>query len=258
MEETWEISAETFAKACQMVQEGMQLKSGIGTLSEKSVHAALKYCCEPYADSREIKIGGYVADIVGEHGIIEIQSAGFGKLRNKLLTFLPICPVTVVWPCVETLWLRSFDPDTGEVRPRRRSPKHQQPVDVFRELYSIRDLLSMPGFHLKVVSLEVEELRTLTKNRSRKGRWPGYTKIDRFPLSMTGQISVDCPEDWGKFFTLTSALPEIFTSKEFATATGLDWNICRMMLKTFVALGLVEDRGKRGNSLLFQAVADPG
>lgn len=251
MEETWEISPVTFAAACQMVQEGMQLKSGIGTLSEKSVHAALKYCCEPYADSREIKVGGYVADIVGEHGIIEIQSAGFGKLRGKLQAFLPLCPVTVVWPCAETLWLRSFDPETGEVRPRRRSPKHQRPADVFRELYSIRDLLSASGFHLKVVSLEIEELRTLTKSRRRKGRWPGVTKVDRFPLSMYGQISVDTPEDWGKFFSFAAPLPETFTSKEFAAATGLNWDIGRMMLKTFAAMGLAEDRGKRGNSYLF-------
>lgn len=251
MEDTWEISSVTFAAACQMVQEGMQLKSGIGTLSEKSVHAALKYCCEPYSDSREIKVGGYVADIVGEHGIIEIQSAGFGKLRGKLQAFLPLCPVTVVWPCAETLWLRSFDPGTGEVRPRRRSPKHQRPVDVFRELYSIRDLLSTPGFHLKVVSLEIEELRTLTKTRQRKGRWPGVTKVDRFPLSMYGQISVDTSADYGKFFTFTSTLPETFTSKEFAAATGLGWDISRIMLKTFVAMGLAEDRGKKGNSFLF-------
>lgn len=251
MNDTWEISPETFAAACRMVQEGMQLKTGIGTLGEKSVHAALKYCCEPYADSREIKVGGYVADIVGEHGIIEIQSAGFGKLRGKLQAFLPLCPVTVVWPCVETLWLRSFDPETGEVRPRRRSPKHQRPADVFRELYSIRDLINNPGFHLKIISLEIEELRTLTKTRQRKGRRPCVTKVDRFPLSMYSQLSIDTPEDWGKFFSFTSPLPEIFTSKEFAAATGLSWDTSRLMLKTFAAMNLAENCGKRGNSFLF-------
>ncbi len=251
METTWQISPELFAAAVEMVREGHQLKGGIGTLGEKSVHAALKYACQPYADSREIKIGSYVADIVGEHGIIEIQSAGFGKLRGKLEAFLPHSPVTVVWPCTETLWIRSFDPETGEVRPRRRSPKHQRPVDVFRELYSIRDLLTRPGFHLKVVSLEVEELRTTTRSRKPGSRFATADKVDRFPLALLGQLSVDEPEDWHRFYTLSAPLPEPFTVREFAASAGLTPDQARLLLKTFTGMGLAATCGKRGNGVLY-------
>jgi len=248
---SWELSAELFATACEMVRQGHQLKGGIGTLAEKSVHAALKYACEPYADSREVKIGRYVADIVGEHGIIEIQTGSFTPLRGKLAAFLPLCPVTVVWPCVETLWIRSFDPETGEVRPRRRSPKKMQPCDAFQELYRIRDLIAHPNFRLKIISLEVEELRTLTKTIHGRGRHPRPEKIDRFPLAMLGQFSVDDLADWTQFLTFIHPLPEVFTSKEFAAAIGVPWDTGRMMLKTFAAMELAADAGKRGNSFLF-------
>ena len=61
---------------------------GIGTLSEKALHAALKSYYEPDFESREVKVGSFVADIVGENGIIEIQTRGFDRLGRKLDAFL--------------------------------------------------------------------------------------------------------------------------------------------------------------------------
>ena len=69
---------------------------GIGTLAEKALHAALKAYYEPDAESREIALGGFVADIVGEEGIIEIQTRGFDRLCGKLEVFLEAARVTVV------------------------------------------------------------------------------------------------------------------------------------------------------------------
>lgn len=43
-------------------------------------------------------MGGYVADIVGENGVIEIQTRQFNKLLKKLEAFLDYCDVTVVYP----------------------------------------------------------------------------------------------------------------------------------------------------------------
>ena len=55
---------------------------GIGTLSEKALHAALKSYYEPDFESREVKVGSFVADIVGENGIIEIQTRGFDRVTT--------------------------------------------------------------------------------------------------------------------------------------------------------------------------------
>ena len=65
---------------------------GIGTLSEKTVHAILKNYYEPDEDRQEIPIGNYVADIFAGGEIIEIQTRQFDKLRGKLSAFLPCTP----------------------------------------------------------------------------------------------------------------------------------------------------------------------
>ena len=51
--------------------------SGIGTLGEKSVHAVLKAAYEPHGENREVAVGGYVADILGEDGIMGLFTGGF-------------------------------------------------------------------------------------------------------------------------------------------------------------------------------------
>ena len=61
---------------------------GIGTLSEKTLHAVLKMYYEPDEDNHEVAIDGYYADIYNEHGIIEIQTRQLNKLRDKLSVFL--------------------------------------------------------------------------------------------------------------------------------------------------------------------------
>ena len=116
----WLINPEDFAAACRTVAENGRQMAGIGTLGEKSVHAVLKIACDPWAE-REVAIGDYVADVVGERGIIEIQSRRFSAIRPKLESLLRVCPVTVVWPCCEQLWLRTVDAD-GVLSSRRKSP----------------------------------------------------------------------------------------------------------------------------------------
>ena len=90
------MNEETFKQACRRVRDGNQQALGIGTLGEKTLHAVLKYGYEPQEENHETKIGGYVADIVGENGIIEIQTQGFDRLRKKLSAFLEVCDVTAV------------------------------------------------------------------------------------------------------------------------------------------------------------------
>ena len=53
---------------------------GIGTLSEKTLHAVLKAYYEPDEDNQEVAVNGYYADIYNQDGIIEIQTRQLGKL----------------------------------------------------------------------------------------------------------------------------------------------------------------------------------
>lgn len=82
---------------------------GIGTLSEKTVHAILKNYYEPDEDRQEIPIENYVADIFAGGEIIEIQTRQFDKLRGKLSAFLPLYPVTIVYPIPREKWIIWID-----------------------------------------------------------------------------------------------------------------------------------------------------
>ena len=96
---------------------------GIGTLSEKTVHAIFKDYYEPDEDHQEIPIENYVADIYRDGEIIEIQTRQFNRMRGKLQTFLPLYPVTIVYPIPYEKWLIWIDEDSGELSKKRKSPK---------------------------------------------------------------------------------------------------------------------------------------
>ena len=72
---------------------------GIGTLRERSLHAALKdYYAEP-GDRVEEKIAGYWVDICRQSDtgeVVEIQTGSFSSLKRKLEALLPDRPVRVV------------------------------------------------------------------------------------------------------------------------------------------------------------------
>ena len=210
---------------------------------EKTLHAALKAHFEPDPTAHEIRVGPYVADIVGEQGIIEIQTAALHRLRGKLDAFLEVAPVTVVYPVARSKWLLWTDPATGETR-RRKSPKTGGFYDALPEFYQIKSLLRRPGLRLVVVLVDMEEHR-LRGTASRKG----YTRIERVPLSLAGRLDLQCPADWAAFVPSGLACP--FTSKEYAKAARLSVGQAQKALLVLTEVGAVVREGKRGNAILY-------
>jgi hypothetical protein len=208
------------------------LASGIGTLNEHSVHAFLKRYYETDSVAHEIKIGRYIADIVGEHGIIEIQTGSFDRLKNKLKAFCEVTSVTVVYPIyVET---RKVFPESGR---KYTSPKKGSIYDFFSEIYKISDILPNDNITFKLALLEVDEYRTLVgKKKSRV--------TDRVVTGFTGEITLGGFSDWGIF--LPPDLPEIFTSKQFAKLTKTGGIVVWGILKTLTEIGILTcDKSKR-------------
>ena len=95
-------------------------RHGIGTLSEKTVHAVLKNYYAPDEDTQEIPIENYVADIYADGEIIEIQTRNFNTMRNKLQAFLPLYPVTIVYPVPNEKWIIWIDEESGELSQKRK------------------------------------------------------------------------------------------------------------------------------------------
>ena len=77
-----------FADACQKIIAKERETNGIGTLKEKTMHAVLKNFYEPDVSHQEIKVDRFVADILRDNEIIEIQTRSFNAMRKKLSVFL--------------------------------------------------------------------------------------------------------------------------------------------------------------------------
>ena len=79
------IDTERFERARGRVIGIERQRLGIGTLSEKTVHAVLKNYYAPDEDMHEIPIENFVADIFDGEAVIEIQTRSFQNMRGRSL-----------------------------------------------------------------------------------------------------------------------------------------------------------------------------
>lgn len=242
---------EKYFYALSKVLDGEHKRAGIGTYGEKTVHSVLKNYFEPFEDSHEQKVGGFVADIVGENGIIEIQTAGFDRLRKKLAAFLEVSDVTVVYPIPLNKWLIPIDPETGRVGRKRKSPKKGSPYDIFPELYKIKPFLPNERLHFCIVMLDVEEYRQPPETTGlRRGRRKGSTRYDRIPIALCDELHFDKLSDW--LYFVPNGLESEYTSHDFAEKARVHTSVAQLVLNILTALGVTERIGKQGRSYLYR------
>ena len=223
--------------------------SGIGTLGERSLHAALKYYYEPLEDFHEIEVGRFVADIKRGDKITEIQTQGFDKLRRKLALFLQEYEVTVVFPVAHVKYIEWVDEKTGELKKQRKSPKRGSCYDTFWELYKIKQYLSHPNLKLRIILLEVTE-RRFENPKNRKG----YSRLDTLPHSVSGEMALNKAGDYVKLIPAT--LEVEFTTQDFAKAAGINDRHAWSALNILQHVGVVENVGKRGRGNLYRRIGD--
>lgn len=220
---------------------------GIGTLSEKTVHAILKNYYEPDEDHQEIPIENYVADIYRDEEIIEIQTRQFNRMRDKLNTFLSLYPVTIIYPIPRQKWLIWIDEESGELSQKRKSPSRGTPYIAFEELYKIKMYLKDPNLRIKLVMMDIEEYKML--NGWSKDKKKGSTRYDRIPLEIVEEIDIKCREDYMQL--VPYELPAEFTSKEFASSAHINISLAQTALNILYHVGILTRIGKRGNQYLY-------
>ncbi len=233
-----------FEEACRRVSEGKRLVKGIGTESEGSVHAVLKNYFETDHDSQETSVGRFIADIVGENGIIEIQTSHFKNLREKLRAFLPVAHVTVVYPVFTNKRLVEIDPDGSVIR-ARRSPQKGTPYSIFREVYQISEFLSDSSLSFVIMVLECDEYRRKGENGH-----IGTSVIDRFPTRLVDQINIDSPRDWEKL--IPGLTEKELISPELARIQHIPGNYASAALASLYKAGILDRLGKRGRSYVYR------
>lgn len=241
------MDAAAFDCACARAAALHKGANGIGTLGEKSLHAALKFYFEPDESCHELPLGGFVADIIGEYGVIEIQTRSLRKLVRKLDAFLEACPVTVVHPLCKEKYLVWHNPD-GTVAARRKSNAHAALWHALPELYAIKYALDNPRFQLCLCLLTVEEHRCLDGGGAKKKI--RATKLDRVPVRMHEEIWFSAPRDYLRF--LPEGLPDSFSSAEVASAGRMPVAYARLLLNILTYLELLSPAGQQGNTKLYR------
>lgn len=242
-----------FEQAIDTVINNPRMESGIGTLSEKTVHAVLKNYLAPNQSCHEIKYQNYYADIVTPEGIIEIQTQNFDRLRKKLSVFLKEAPVTIVYPIPHIKWLRWVDKESGEVSPRRKSPRIGKASLILPELYKIKEYLNDPGLKLHLVFIDLEEYKFLDGwGKDRKNH---AGKADRIPVGLAKEIFISTPADYQLLFP--EALNDTFVAKEFAKAAGYGSIALSSALKVLKQMDVIEQTGKKGRAFLYTRKTPP-
>lgn len=222
------------------------MNDGIGTYSEKTIHAMLKRHLTQDPSLCEIPVGRYVADVMMPDGkIYEIQTRQFFRLTKKLEQFLPDHDVTVLYPIAEIRWAVRVDPKTGEILSRRRSPRCETVHKAFDELYTIRPFLTHPHFHLRIICMEIEEYRiAVPKGHHRSPR------LDRIPLRILREIDLQTPQDYACLLPTLTITP--FTSADYAKAAKIPLSLSRCALLLLTELGIVARVGKERNTILYE------
>lgn len=237
-----------FKAACDKVFKAGYRREGIGTLGEKTLHAVLKHYFEPDESCHEIKVGSYFADILNSEGITEIQTRQFNKLCGKLRAFLANYKVTIVYPVANSKWLLWIDQETRKTTKKRLSPKKGSAYDAFFELYKIKQFLTHPNLQLCIVYLDIEEYRLLNgwSADGKKGSW----REDRIPKSINFELKINSKDDY--CLLIPDALPEHFSSKDFAKASGLNVRNAQTALNVLLYVDAVERIDKKGNLIIYQ------
>ena len=220
----------------------------IGLLNEGALHAALKEDYLGETGLAEVPFGGFVADVVRDGVIYEVQTSSFSGLGRKMSALADLSPVVLVHPIPQAKHLvRVQDTETGEFT-RRRSPKRGAIVHILRELVYLPEMLKHPNFAVEVVLTEEEELQTFDP-KARRGRG-GWRRKGRHLLNVLERYRVQSAEELWAF--VGDELPDEFTTVHLAASMRQPKALAQPLAYCLRHLGAVEVCGKTGNALNYR------
>ncbi len=231
---TLESDIERFDKLRASYESNSREDSGIGTYKEKSLHYLLKnFFCED-KNYHECAYNGFIADILKDDYIVEIQSSSLSGMRSKLDAFLPSKKVRIVFPIISKRTVVWCDAETGETKRSRRSTSENMYVFI-RQLVYVLDYLRVENLLFTVVELSVDDYRLLDG----RGKYKkiGATKVDTVPVELHIIRDFSFPRDLSEF--VPTSLPEVFTREEFSTVTKLKGRALWAVMKVFEEMRII-------------------
>ncbi len=236
---------------------------GIGTLGEKQMHAAIKRficpdisCHEVLLDAlrdsdgeKKVKRRRFVADILQDGRVFEIQTGRLLPLRDKISWILENTDytVTVIHPIAESKWVNILN-ERNDIERRYRSPKKERIFDIAPEIYAIKDFLSSPRFSLVLLSMEAEQYIKAQPSRTRAR--PRYKRYELIPINLLSATVFSCLEDYKAF--IPSTLEGEFTVKQFSKVTKIRGRDAYSAVHSLCDIGLLEECGRVGRAISYK------
>lgn len=255
-----------FGRVCRELLLADRTREGIGTLKEKRLHTMLKFFVCDDRSCHEIKIypvtpgeklpgvreSSYVADVLDDCDIYEIQTGPLYPLRDKIAFYLQQTEynVTVIHPLAAKKWVSWIDPADGSISGRRPSPKKQAIRDMLPELYCLLPHLNNRRLRVRALLVEVEEFR-IKDGRGKNGR-RGATRYEKIPTALLDTHDFNVPADYTEF--LPASLPSPFTAAEFGKLSGFRGIDIYSVIKVFAAVGLIREDGKKGRAAAYRVL----
>jgi len=219
----------------------------IGTLNEKSLHAALKSFLAQPGDRFEVEIDGYVIDIVREDILIEIQTRNFASIKSKIFDLTSRHSLRLVYPIAREKWIIKQPTTSVSQKTRRKSPKHGQLTEIFNELVTFPEVFYEPNFSLELLLIQEEEVRCYVGNRRWRSR--GWVTEERVLLRVLERHFFQGTDSLLRL--VPEELPNQFTTLEIAEAMGEPRRLAQRAAYCLRKLGIIQQVGKRKRSYLY-------
>jgi len=235
-----------------MKTEGEEIQykaeTGSGLSNEGSLHSAIKDWYATAGDRFEVRVEGYIADIVRGDLLIEIQTRNFLAIKKKLLRLSENHQVRLVYPIAVEKWIIHTTFLGGEDISKRRSPKRGNLVDVFQELIRMPEIINIENISIEILMIKMDEIRCADG----RGSWrrKGISIVDRKLIEVVERVEFKTKFDFLK--CLPEGLIQPFTNKILSAELGKNISAATKMTYCLKRMGIIKQIGKRGRELLFE------
>jgi hypothetical protein len=220
---------------------------GIGQINEYTIHSELKTLYGSDGAEFEKAVGGYIVDVVRDDLLIEIQTAGFFSVKEKLQHLIKEHEVRLVYPLPAEKHLLIYDQNMEKLLYRRRSPKKGTYLDIVDEIIYILPVLLDTHFILEVLLTKEEEVRIFDGRGSWRRR--GISIHDRKLVKIIETRTFYNREDYKSL--LPEDIPSRFTNRNLSELMGIPRSKAGKLTYCFRRLDILNVCGKEGNAHVF-------
>ena len=223
----------------------------INTYNEESLHAAVKHWYARDGGETEVRVDGYIVDVVHDGRLIEIQTGSFASIKAKVTALAQTHQVLLAYPVALESWL--VQPTPEEAQPvRRKSPKRGSVLALFSELVSFPGLVANPNFEIDVVFTREDILRH--RDARRGWRRHGWVIDDRVLLEVVTTQRFRGPTDFSSL--LPDEVGDSFTTVDLARVLGRNRAFCQKMVYCLREMNVLVDVGHSGRARLYARRGD--